>query len=347
MSEVRRALRSLVEMPPTPPRYGVAARAALAISVPFGVLSLMGREDIGLQTTAGAFLVLFAARANARERAKALPIVALALLLSAASGALLTPWSWAFGIGLIAIAAIASALCFAFRLGAPGPVFFVLVYGLSSSITGVVDGHRANDPAIFLAAMTGGMIFAYLLSIAPLLLPSVRALPAAPLRELLPGPWLGTGEQLLVLRIIVAAVIGTVISMLWLDPVHAYWTVSASVAVTGLTASRSHALGRGLHRMLGTVLGAGLYLLIVPFGTEPILLVVLFAALHFLIELVVTRNYGLALVFITPLVLLITAAATANADPLATALGRVADTAAGAILAMLTGFLHRREPRGG
>lgn len=349
MSEVRRALRSLVEMPPAPAsRYGMATRAALAMAVPFGTLTLLGHEDIGLQTAAGAFTTLFAARATARERAKVLPIVAVGLLLCAAFGVLLAPWHWAFAVGLVAVAIVSSTACFAFRLGPPGPVFFVLVYGLAANITGVVDvagaadGHRANDPVVFLAAMGGGAAFSYLLAIAPLLLPSARALPSRSLRELLPGPWLERGDRVLVLRIAVAAAIGTTISIVWLDPIHAYWTVSASVAVIGLTASRSYALGRALHRTLGTVVGAGLYLLMVPLGTDPIVLIPLFAALQFVIELVVVRNYALALTFITPLVLMLTSAAMPQADLLGAAVERVVDTAAGAALAVATGFLHRR-----
>ena len=334
MTEIRRALRSLVELSPTPGnRFGVATRAALAMAVPFGVLSLLGHEDIGLQTAAGAFTTLFAASATARERAKVLPFVALALLLSAALGAILTPWHWAFAVGLVAVAVTASTASFAFRIGPPGPVFFVLVYGLAANITSVVDdgvggsaggagvfvGHRANDPVVFLIAMGAGATFAYLLAIAPLLLPSARALPARSLRELLPGPWLERGEPVLVLRIAIAAAIGTAISIIWLDPVHAYWTVSASVAVTGLTASRSYALGRALHRTLGTVAGAALYLVLVPLGTDPIVLIPLFALLQFIIELVVVRNYALALTFITPLVLLLTSAAMPQADLFGTA----------------------------
>lgn len=343
MNEVRRALRSLVELSPPPEvRYSVAVRAALSVAVPYGALELAGYADIGLQTAAGTFTALYVARAPAKDRAKVLPLIALGLLVCAGLGVLLAPWHWAFAVGLVVVAVVSAALCFAYRIGAPGPVFFVLIYGLSANITSVADGERVNPPLVFLAAVTAGALFSYLLALVPLLLRSARAQAGRPLRELLPPPWLDTGEQILVLRIAIAATIGTAISIIWLDPIHAYWTVAASVAVTGLTASRAHALGRGLHRTLGTVLGAGLYLLLVPLGTDPIVLVPLLAALSFVIELAVVRNYGLALTFITPLVLLITAAAIPNADVIGSALERVVDTAAGAALAMLTGILHRR-----
>lgn len=206
----------------------------------------------------------------------------------------------------------------------------------------MTDGVRDTNPIVFLLALTTGVVFSYLVAIAPLVIPRVRREPAARLADLLPGPWLERGEGTLIFRIGIAALIGTVLSILWLDPVHAYWTVTASVAVVGLTATRSYAIGRGMHRMLGTVLGAGCYMLFVPLGTEPWVLIPLLAALQFTIELLVVRNYAVALIFVTPLVLLITSAATGEPNLMGTALERVVDTIAGALLAMATSFMHRK-----
>ncbi len=342
----RDALRSLVQLPEHgASRLGVATRASLSIAVPLGVCTALGQQHIGLQTAAGAFTALYAAQNTARERAKILPFVALAFWLSALLGVLLTPWTSAYLVGLVAIAGVASALCFSFRLGPPGPVFFVLVYGLASNVTQVTDEGRANDPLIFLVATAGGAAFAYLLAILPLALPSARALPARPLSELLPGPWFGADEQLLTARIVVASTVGALISFFWLDPSHAYWTVCACVAVVGLAGGRTLSVTRGLHRTVGTLLGAALYMLVAPLGSHPWVLLVLLAALQFIIEFVVVRNYALALIFVTPLVLLVTAAvgASASSDPSATALERVADTVVGAALAVATGLMHRRN----
>lgn len=291
---------------------------------------------------AGAFVALFAANSGARERAKILPCVAVALLVCAALGATLAPWAWLTAAGLVVVTIVTCALAHAFRLGAPGPVFFVLTYGLAGNITAVVDGQRLNNPWVFLAALAAGMLFSYLLALAPLLRTNERRKPSRPLRQLLPGPWLGQGEWELIARSALVALAGTAISIIWLDPHRAYWTVSAGIAVIGLTAGRRPAVGRGLHRLVGTMLGAGLYLAIAPLGRVPMLLVLLLAVLQFAIEQVVVRNYALALVFITPLVLLITSAATGGTALWEPAFERLGDTAVGAALAVLTGLIHRR-----
>ncbi len=322
----------------------IAVRAAASLGVPLALLTLLGREDLGLQAAVGAFLALFAAGASARERARVLPIVGAGLFGAAALGVALAPWPVWLAVGLVGVAVVASGLAFAFRLGPPGPVFFVLIFGLSGMMTAVRDGERVNAPASVLLTMLAGMVFSYLVALMPLLRRAERARQARPLRELLPGPWLGAGEQELLLRVAVVAVAGTVISLVWLDPHRAYWTVSAGVAVVGLTAGRRHALGRGLHRTAGTLLGAAVYLVLAPLGAQPLVLVLLLTTLQFAIEVVVVRNYALALVCITPLVLLITGAA-AGGDPFSSAGERVLDTVVGSALAIGSALLHRRGAR--
>lgn len=338
-----RAVRSLGALPPAAPRTSIALRAMLSLAVPLALMTLLGHPEIGLQAAAGAFVSIYAASLGAAERAKVLPFVAVALLACAALGALLSPWPMFLALGLIVTTIVTSALCHGFRLGPPGPVFFALTFGLAANVTAVVDGERLNSPVVLLLAVASGAAFSYLLALAPLLLRSERAKPVRPLRELLPGPWLGRGELELVARTAIVAIAGTAVNVLWLDPHRAYWTVTAAVAVIGLSAGRRHAVERGLHRTVGTLVGAGLYLAIAPLGQFPWLLVVLLASLQFVVEQTVVRNYALALVFITPLVLLLTGAAASGGNLWSSAGERFVDTAVGVALAIMTGFIHRRS----
>ena len=344
----RRAAKSLFALPPGPgPRGWIAFRAAVSIAVPFAVLTLAGHEAIGLQVATGAFVSLYSTHLRAGERARVLPFVGLYLILCAAFGVLLAPSMPLLLTGLVIVSTVSSALAFAFRLGAPGPVFLVLMYGLASSITGVGEhgGERHNDPWLFTLALSCGVAFSCLVACAPLLRRSARARPIRPMREVLPGPWLGPGERMLTIRITLAAILGTVLTAAFFDPQRAYWTVCASIAVVGLSAVRSYSIGRGLHRTVGTLVGAGLYLGIAPLGAHPLVLVLMLGLLQFAIEYVVVRNYALALVFITPLVLLLTGAALVGSDHVTTATERVIDTAVGSAIAIVTAVLHRHSSR--
>lgn len=96
--------------------------------------------------------------------------------------------------------------------------------------------------------------------------------------------------------------------------------------------------------MLGTLVGAGLYALLALLHPAGLWLALLLGILQFLIELVVVRHYALALVFITPLVLLLTGAATGEIGDMSIALERIVDTVVGAALGAASGFLHPRRP---
>jgi uncharacterized membrane protein YccC len=63
-------------------------------------------------------------------------------------------------------------------------------------------------------------------------------------------------------------------------------------------------LGRAVHRVAGTLLGLLPSAALLALDLRGVALVLLIAVLQFVTELLVGRNYGLALLFITPLALL-------------------------------------------
>ncbi len=80
---------------------------------------------------------------------------------------------------------------------------------------------------------------------------------------------------------------------------HAYWAMAAAVLVLHQGTDRSRTLRRGAERLLGTWVGLGLAGLILSLHPHDLWLVLLLALLNFTIEVLVTRNYALATVFIT------------------------------------------------
>ncbi|MGR4011084.1 FUSC family protein [Leucobacter sp. 1207-22] len=334
------AFRSLWALPAGPgPRQWIALRAAASMGVPLAIGTLLGGPGIGLQVGTGAFTALFFADLPAAERARSLPFVGALLFGCAALGGWLAQWPLASAIGLVLAAVLSSAISYGLRFGPPGPVFFVLMYGLAGTIAGPQSPVPLGE---FLLALAVGIVFAYVIALLPLLRRVERDRPTRPFREIIPRFWLGRGEQELLLRVAIVAIVGTVVSELWIEPSRAYWTVSSGVAVIGLSTVRRHSVGRGLHRSLGTILGAALFMLIAPLGANPWMFVLIIAIFQFAIEIVVVRNYAFALVFITPLVLFISSAASAasGAGMGATAEVRVIDTLVGAALAILTAFVH-------
>lgn len=319
------------------PRWQLGLQAAVGMAMPIAVMTALGHPTLGYIAGSGAFTVLFAGAAPVVERARVLPFVAAGLIVCASLGALAAPSFWLVSVGIIVIALAAAVLSFGFRLGPPGPLFFVLVFGLSAQVV----AHAAIAPLLYIGAIASGCLFSYLVALSPLVIRRVRARTPRPLRQLLPGPAFDDASRMLLVRVALVTVLGVVIGSV-VDPGRSYWIVGAGIAVIGVAADRRAAFSRGIHRMLGTVLGVGVYALLALLHPGGIWIALLLGLMQFTVELVVVRHYALALTIITPLVLLLTGAATGQIGSMDVALERVVDTVVGAVLGAASGVLHPR-----
>ncbi|MDQ4215842.1 FUSC family protein [Microbacterium capsulatum] len=328
------------------PRWPIALQAALSMFLPLALFTLLGQPGAGMMAASGAFTAIYLVGVTPALRIRLLPVIGLAILACAGIGALLAPFPVSAAIGLVVIAILAAALHYGFRLGPPGPVFFVLVYGLSTHLTGLVGGHRLVDPLVFLGALAAGVVIAYAVAVAAFLIRRMRGRgTSGGATQIARIPRLDRDARALLLRVALVAVVGTLLSMLFVDPQRAYWTVCAGLAVIGVNVGRRVAFIRGSQRFVGTVVGAGLFALLAFIPIPVLVLPFLLGGLQFAIEIFVVRNYALALVFITPLVLFIisSAAGPGGGLPLGLILERVVDTLIGAVLGAASGLVHPRS----
>ncbi len=86
---------------------------------------------------------------------------------------------------------------------------------------------------------------------------------------------------------------------------HSYWAMVAAAAPIAAP-DLSARLQRGVHRMVGTLGGVGVTAFLLSLQLETWHIVVFVILLQFLAELFIGRNYSIALLFITPLALLMT-----------------------------------------
>jgi uncharacterized membrane protein YccC len=128
---------------------------------------------------------------------------------------------------------------------------------------------------------------------------------------------------------------------------HWYWAMVGAVAAVG-GAHVTARLIRGVQRLVGTLLGvliaAGLLALDLP----PWVVLLVAVALQAGAELFVGRNYGIAMLFITPLALLMVSLASPVAPEMLLR-DRVIETvigvAVGTIVAIVSAGLRRRSAR--
>ncbi|MEU6100529.1 FUSC family protein [Streptomyces flaveolus] len=130
-------------------------------------------------------------------------------------------------------------------------------------------------------------------------------------------------------------VAGGVAALLHLE--RGYWAAVSAAAVLHSVNLRTTSQ-RAAQRALGTAAGLLLAFAALAAGVEPVVLAVLIVVLEFLLEYAVVRNYAMAVVFVTPLALLLSdLAAPAPAGELV--LDRVLGSVVGIVVALVCALL--------
>lgn len=345
---IRADIRDLFTFRESPVRWRVALQAAVAIGIPAIGFALAGEPELGLLASSGGFTAIYLSNRSRRERARILPLIALGLVASAIVG-VLTSGSLVTSIaGLFVVTVVSSALSLGLGIGPPGAMFFVLLAGVSSHLAGPASlGGEALSPLLLIGLLVLGCVISYAVVLVPLAFPGVRERDAAlhDKRVVLRFRFDETTRTIF-LRIVIAAVIASLVAAP-LGVHRAYWVLVAVVVILQNGHRIRLSALRAVHRVLGTLVGVGLFALVMIWDPTGLWLALLVTALQFIVEVVVIRNYGLALVFITPLALTISAHGAAGDVP-AVITERVLDTliGAGIALAVLASAWTLRRMRG-
>jgi Fusaric acid resistance protein-like len=151
----------------------------------------------------------------------------------------------------------------------------------------------------------------------------------------------GSQTRNVMLRVAIAAPIaGMIAAMLGVG--RAYWAMAAAVLVLHQGVDWIRTLQRGTERLLGTWIGLGLAAVILLIHPQGIWLVLIVALLQFTIELLVVRNYTLAVVFITATALTIASGAR-RVDAGELLVSRGVDTAIGCAVAIVVYLVAARR----
>ncbi len=328
--------RSLVSFAPSGPRWPVGLQAALAISIPVAVGTLAGNTGLGIQASMGAFTALYGTRLAPLDRLRMLPVVALGFVITVASGVLFSATAVSSVLGLILVGSAAVVLCQGFRVGPPGPLMFVLGYGAATLVAAPREhGGAGLDGGRLVLLVAAGCVLAYALVASGLLFPAVarRRGEPTPVRRVLGGFALAGEARIVTVRLLVVVTATAVVS-LPLGIHRGYWITSAAIAIVGAGAGRRITATRAVHRVLGTLVGSALVLVVALISPAGLVLALLLGVLQFGVELLVTRHYALALVLITPLAITVGTAA-AGVSPDAVLGERIVDTLLGAAIALL------------
>lgn len=335
----RNALRSLLTVNEGPWRWRAGLEAGLATGIPLILLTLAGYQSLGLIASLGSFAALYYPQLNHVDRAKALILLGLGLIVASLVGVAFASSVWLTVLGVVFVASLACILILGYKVGPPGPLAFILANGVSGHLASPVSLGGAGVEGYLVVLMVAAGVASSLFVIgAPRVLPSVRKREGAArsFGEIFSFLELDKGQRWVVLRVVTAVVLASLVSVPLGIP-RAYWVVLTAVAILQATHRVPLTITRAVQRLLGTLGGVLVFMLIARLGPSGPWLVPIVSGLEFMTEVVVAKNYGLALLFITPTALVIS---TANlvGSPFDVMGERVLDTLLGALVAMAVLF---------
>lgn len=275
----------------------------------------LGHVEWTLYAAFGAFTALYG-RASAtlprlKMQASAAAIMMSSMLIGVAVASL-PDREWVV-VGVAAVwTMIVAAVSDVLRWHPPGPLFAVFALCAVASVPVTSNSFRdallvSGATAIFALAVgcVGHVRPARRAAVAPAMAGpaagglTVRKRPG--LRSRLHETFSRPGEWLLLARFgIAAAVAGSLSTAFGIG--HPYWAIVSAI-VPIASANMSHSFVRATHRVLGTLAGLVLAWAILSLNPSGLTAIVTVVALQVAAELLVGRNYGLALVFVTPLAL--------------------------------------------
>ena len=299
--------RQLLKISPaTGAPHWVALRAGLSIGLPLLALWLTGRLGWSLYAAFGAFASLYGRDTAVTARLRMQLQAGTALTLAVAAGVAVgccADRRW-LAVGAAACCAFTGSLAGDRLQWHPvGPLF--LVFGLAAVAA------RPSTPGqlpVALAVTAGTALAATVIGTAASTAASRSGLPrrgpaaspaASPREKVTPqAAWQSAQASRHAVAVLLSGTAATAIGI-----GHPYWAMVAAVAaVTGAdTAAR---LTRAVHRMAGTLAGVLIAAALLAPHLPLLAIIAIVAVLQFATELCVSRNYALAVLFLTPLALL-------------------------------------------
>ena len=283
-------LRDLLHIRSEPAAHGVALRAGISVLVPMLTVLALGHPEWTMYAAFGAFTSLYGRNhvhlSRVVMQASAGAALTVAVALGAAVGSLESR-DWVAVLAGAAVAALGSSISSTQDWHPPGPLFLVFAFGAVASVP-----HGVRDIPWSTAVTAASAMFSLFVGNVGALLRSRRSgrERVAPVRTWQPAR--------LAVAVLLAGGFATAAGI-----GHSYWAMVAAVAPLTVHGA-AHQLVRSGHRIVGTLLGLVTSAALLVLGLGPVATVLVVALLQIVTELVVGRNYGLALLFITPMALL-------------------------------------------
>jgi uncharacterized membrane protein YccC len=327
----------LFELKKTERLWHIPVLASLCVGLPLLVGYYFGRLDYSILASTGGLVILYLPSTSLANRMLTLLACSFGFIFSFAVGITFSfnPILSSVVLGLYTLFVHWVARYFAMK--PPGNFFFIMLACIASAS----PFDLASIPTrIGLIAM--GTIFSCLLAFFYSLMM---------IKKHQGGSELIYVKKNALANLVESAIIGAFIGGSFLvghllELENPYWVPISCLAVMQ-GASTRHIWQRSLHRILGTFVGLGLTWLLISQNLTALGICVSILVLQFIIEMLVVRHYGLAVVFITPMTIFLAEAGSAmTADPNVLVYSRFLDIVLGSMIGAVGGWvLHHEQLR--
>jgi hypothetical protein len=332
---IKAELKSLFELKKTERLWHIPVLASLCVGIPLLIGLYFDRLNYGLLACIGGLVILHLPTSTVAGRMITLIACSFGFMVSLAVGVC---FSFSPLISSLVIFLFATGIHWIknyFRMRPPGSFFFIMIASIGSCMPFDVSMIPTRIGLIGMGTMLACLLaLFYSLYI-------TRKYP--PRQE---GIMINKRKYTNIIEsVIMGGFMGISIligHLLHLD--FPYWVpISCAAVMQGI--SLQHVWQRSFQRIMGTLIGLGLAWLLLLFDMTPLSICLSVLVLQFIIEMLVVRHYGLAVIFITPMTIFLAEAGSAmTLDPGVLISHRFWDIALGSVIGIAGGwFLHHQQ----
>lgn len=323
---------ALVTINPSDRPWQMPVAAALSAGVPMLIGAWFDHLDYGLISSLGGMAFLYLPRTPLHHRMVSMMAAGFGYAACYTLGLVVHLLPWLLVPAITFTAMLVTMLCRFYRVGPPGSMFFVM----AAAIAAYTPGTLLEMP-LKVGLFVLGSLLATLIAM-------IYSVIVIRIREPLPIPPLATDdfEHVVLDSLVIGAFVGLALALAQaLQLERPYWVPVCCLAVIQGLSVRA-IWSRHLHRLIGTALGLVLASALLALPLEKWSIAIALITLSFIIETAVIRHYGFAVIFITPVtILLADATSLGHGFPGEVIEARFVDTVVGCAVALVGGVcLH-------
>lgn len=312
--------------------WGFLMLTALAVGMPVFMGAWLNQFSSAVLASMGGLVILHMQQTHITRRMMIMIVCSFGFSMSFSLGTLTSFNPYLSAATLVITIFLVTLTCRLYTIPPPGSFFFILVACVSRTLPFDVT-LVAERTGILLLGCMGACLLALIYSITQIIFKQHK--PVRPNDEVV--------ERRIAAIMLESAVISLFVGggyflALMMQLENPYWVPISTAAIMQGATFRA-VWQRNVHRIVGTVIGMGLAWGIFSLSPSIWTLASLVMLLTFIVEVLITRNYGLAVIFITPLTVILADSAMAFADPEHLILTRLVDIMIGSCIGYLGGWV--------